>query len=209
MLPGNRELSGRSGEGRTGKSSGQFVEGKYKGLDGRKIPPRLSDERMQKGVVKEEKHKPTPGSTGGGKIGGWGAEGLTDNVPPQIKEELRRLALREAEIRAKATEVKQGLNPYLNVTSSLRQAITTMEDIEKDMNEGRYKSLLDKRKMLSEQLGALKESVDEEVELRREPALRMDRNIRSKIVDALKEKYPDRYEQLVKEYFEVLSNELR
>jgi len=63
--------------------------------------------------------------------------------------------------------------------------------------------------MLSEQLGALKESVDEEVELRREPALRMDRNIRSKIVDALKEKYPDRYEQLVKEYFEVLSNELR
>jgi len=209
MLPGNQELSGRSGEGRTGKSSGQFVEGKYKGLDGRKIPPRLSDERMQKGVVKEEKHKPTPGSTGGGKIGGWGAEGLTDNVPPQIKEELRRLALREAEIRAKATEVKQGLNPYLNVTSSLRQAITTMEDIEKDMNEGRYKSLLDKRKMLSEQLVALKEYVDEEVELLREPALRMDRNIRSKIVDALKEKYPDRYEQLVKEYFEVLSNELR
>jgi len=209
MLPGNQELTGRSGEGRTGKSSGQFVEGKYRGLEGRKIPPRLSDERMQKGVVKEEKHRPTGGSTGGGKITGWGAEGLTDNIPPQVQEQLRRLALREAELKARAAEIKEGLNPYLVITSNLRQSITLMDDLERDLQEGRYQNLLEKRKLLSEKMSQLKTSVEDEVELRREPALRMDRNIRSRIVDALREKYPSRYEALIKEYFEVLSRELK
>lgn len=85
MLPKNNELSGRSGEGRAGKSAGEMVEKEFVGKDGRTIPPRLSDERLQKGVVQEKRHKPNMGSTGGGKLGGWGAEGLTDNVPPQLQ----------------------------------------------------------------------------------------------------------------------------
>lgn len=209
QLPGNQELTGRSGEGRTGKSSGQFVEGQYKGLEGRKIPPRLSDERIQKGVVQEQRHRPNLGSTGGGKISGWGAEGLTDNVPPQVKEEFRRLALREADVIAKASEIKDKLNPYLFVTSKLRENITLMKDIEKDLKEGRYKDAVDKRRLLSDKLLELKSSAEEEFELRREPAFRMDKNIRSKIVDSLKEEYPKEYEELIKEYFEVLSHEFK
>ena len=39
-LPNNMEISGRSGEGRSGRSSGQMVEATAEGKGGRKTPSR-------------------------------------------------------------------------------------------------------------------------------------------------------------------------
>ena len=131
MLPKNNELSGRSGEGRAGKSAGEMVEKEFVGKDGRTIPPRLSDERLQKGVVQEKRHKPNMGSTGGGKLGGWGAEGLTDNVPPQLQMELKKLVTKEAQIMARSSKLLDSANPYLSSTSELRQAAKLVEEMQK------------------------------------------------------------------------------
>ena len=80
QLPNKDELSGRSGEGRSGKSTGEFVEDKYVGKGGRRTPTRLTPEPFQKGEVKDESSDPAGGSTGGGKVGGAGGEGLEGPV---------------------------------------------------------------------------------------------------------------------------------
>ena len=46
-LPNNMEVSGRAGDGRRGKSSGQMVGDTARGLDGRKTPARVNNERYE------------------------------------------------------------------------------------------------------------------------------------------------------------------
>src|SRR5260370_40750414 len=47
--PNNNEMSGRSGSGRRGKSSGQMVGDTSRGLEGRKTPARRGREKTQPG----------------------------------------------------------------------------------------------------------------------------------------------------------------
>ncbi len=67
QLPNNNEMNGRSGEGRSGKSQGEFVEDHASGKGGRNTPTRLDPTPFQKGEVKDDSKDPTGGATGGGK----------------------------------------------------------------------------------------------------------------------------------------------
>ncbi len=96
QLPNTSEIGGRSGEGRTGKSTGEFVEDKAVGKGGRRTPTRLTPEPFQKGQVSDSSGEPAGGATGGGKLSGAGAEGLEGPLPPQMKEQLQRLAGKHA-----------------------------------------------------------------------------------------------------------------
>ena len=49
QLPNTNEMGGRSGEGRQGKSSGEFVEDEAVGKGGRRTPTRLTPEPFQQG----------------------------------------------------------------------------------------------------------------------------------------------------------------
>ena len=53
QLPDNNELSGRSGEGRSGRSQGQLVQDVARGLQGRQTPTRITNDAYEQGVVKE------------------------------------------------------------------------------------------------------------------------------------------------------------
>ncbi|MFW6291294.1 MAG: hypothetical protein ACOC7V_03125, partial [Spirochaetota bacterium] len=66
QLPNSSEISGRSGEGRTGKSVGEYVEDKAVGKGGRRTPTRLTAEPFSQGQI-NDMSKDSPGGATGGK----------------------------------------------------------------------------------------------------------------------------------------------
>ncbi len=71
MAPNDNEMTGRSGAGREGKSTGELVENKVKGLEGRQTDARYTKDPLQKGQVTEDESSTLKArSTGGGKLGG-------------------------------------------------------------------------------------------------------------------------------------------
>ena len=115
-LPNNNEMDGRSGEGRSGKSMGEFVGQTAVGKGGRNTPTRLDPTPFQKGQINDTSKDPTGGATGGGKLSGEGGEGLEGPVPPAIKQTMQRLAQKQAEIRntAERLNLKYQLSRYDN-----------------------------------------------------------------------------------------------
>jgi hypothetical protein len=55
--PNNMEATGRSGDGRRGKSTGQMVGDTARGLPGRKTPARVGQEKYEPGQLKNEGSK--------------------------------------------------------------------------------------------------------------------------------------------------------
>ena len=80
-LPNTSEIAGRSGEGRQGKSSGEFVGDTAVGKGGRNTPSRLTPDAFVKGQVKDYSKDPVGGATGGGKESGAGGRGLARPRP--------------------------------------------------------------------------------------------------------------------------------
>ena len=74
-LPNTSEIAGRSGEGRQGKSSGEFVGDTAVGKGGRNTPSRLTPDAFVKGQVKDYSKDAVGGATGGGKESGGGGRG--------------------------------------------------------------------------------------------------------------------------------------
>ena len=72
------------------------------GKGGRKTPTRLTPDPFVKGEVKDTSKDPVGGATGGGKISGYGGEGLQGPVPDRPQNPLARLASRQAQLRNKA-----------------------------------------------------------------------------------------------------------
>src|SRR3982751_4548858 len=97
-LPNNNEMNGRAGEGPQGKSQGEMVEDTATGKGGRNTPTRLDPTPFQQGQVKNESKDPTGGATGGGKISGQAGQGLEGPVPPKVKEQMGRLAEKQAQL---------------------------------------------------------------------------------------------------------------
>jgi len=80
-LPNTSEIGGRAGEGRSGKSSGEFVGDEAVGKGGRKTPSRLTPDPYVKGQIKDHSKDAQGGATGGGKESGQGARGSKDRPP--------------------------------------------------------------------------------------------------------------------------------
>lgn len=69
--PNDNEMTGRSGAGREGQSTGELVENRVKGLEGRQTHARKTNDPLQRGQVEEEESSTLDArSTGGGKLGG-------------------------------------------------------------------------------------------------------------------------------------------
>ena len=100
-LPNTSEIGGRSGEGRQGKSSGEFVGDEAVGKGGRKTPSRLTPDPVVKGQIKDHSKQSAGGATGGGKESGKGGEGLEGPVAAQSRPPQRRTPRRQASRAAK------------------------------------------------------------------------------------------------------------
>ncbi len=176
-LPNKSEIGGRSGEGRQGKSSGEFVGDEAVGKGGRKTPSRLTPDPIVKGQIKDHSKQSAGGSTGGGKESGKGGEGLEGPTPGNPgRRSPERLAAKQAELRNKAQSIDLKFQVANFHHTDLKKMIEVMSQVERDVKAGRYQNALRQRKVLAEGFRNVKQYLDGEFEVRKdstfEPAQR-------------------------------------
>ncbi len=131
VLPNNNEVGGRSGEGRSGRSSGQFVEKEAGGKGGRKTPTRLVQSPFEKGTVVDKSRDPQGGASGGGKQSGVGDEGLSGVTPDQDPATGVRLAGNQAELRQRTEAMLKRLDAANLPAADLRDALEKMRALDR------------------------------------------------------------------------------
>ncbi|HKI32101.1 MAG TPA: hypothetical protein VKA46_09545 [Gemmataceae bacterium] len=204
-LPNTSEVAGRSGEGRSGKSSGEFVGDSAVGKGGRKTPTRLTPDAHVKGQVKDHSKDPSGGATGGGKESGAGGEGLQGPVPDRPERMMERLATRQAELRNKAESVDLQFQVHNYHHTDLRKMIDTMSGVENDLRAGRYHNALRRREVLLDGLGQVKTYVKGEFSVRQDKTVNLPTDIQKEILGTMQEASPAGWEGLNRQYFERLA----
>jgi len=204
-LPNDIELNGRSGDGRAGKSSGELVENVAKGLDGRTIPTRLTNDPFEKGYVEELRAQKTGGSTGGGKRSGAGAEGLSGRYPPKLIDEMNRLANMQSGIREKAERVQKSLQAIGIAKRDFSEGVRLMKEVEDDMRDYRYAGITKKQRMVIRSLRRTNDEFSKDMIVWVNKAVHLPKELRDKLLDAMDESYPPEYEQPLRAYYRALS----
>ncbi len=207
QLPNNSEIGGRSGEGRTGKSTGEFVGKEAVGKGGRRTPSRLSPEPFQQGQIDDTSTQPPGGASGGGKLSGAGAEGLEGPVPAPLKQEMPRLAQKQAALHNRAERIRAQFSAGDYSNFRFLQAITLMDRVRRDLENNRYYNALRAR---DEVIGALKEThtmLDEGVDVTADTSAAMPKHIRNDVADAMKGKLPEQYRPALEQFYRRLSQE--
>jgi len=206
-LPNTSEIGGRAGEGRSGKSSGEFVGREAVGKDGRKTPSRLTPDPLTNGQIKDHSKDPAGGATGGGKESGQGGRGLEGPVPPSPgMRQLQRLAGRQAELRNRA----EGIDLQFQVTdfhrTDLKETIALMARVERDLRAGRYRNALRQRNVLLNGLGNVKRYLAGEFEVRRDATANLPKEIQKELLGGMRDPSPTGWEGLNRQYFERLNS---
>jgi len=204
-LPNTSEISGRSGEGRTGKASGEFVEETATGKGGRRTPTRLSPDDFSKGEVQDTSEEAPTGATGGGKISGSGQEGLEGPVPPEVQRRMGALAGKQAQLRNKAEGVKAGLQVRNYESFTLDRAIDAMRRVERDLLSGRYHNALRRKDVVLDSLKGTKMLLSGEMRIRRDASASLPTEVQKDVLDALEKPMPRGYEEYLKRYYTRLS----
>ena len=204
-LPNTSEIGGRSGEGRTGKSAGEFVEDSAVGKGGRRTPTRLTPDPFEQGVVNDQSPEAAGGSTGGGKISGAGGEGLEGPVPPDIAQKLGALAGRQADLRNKAERVAVTFKTLNYPTEPIEQTVRIMRDMESALKSGRLGQITRKQHLVVKNLGETRAFLDGEILVRHDHTVNLPAELQDQIVDALDDPTPKQYEDLLRAYFKRLA----
>jgi len=205
QLPDDNELSGRSGDGRSGRSQGQLVENVAKGLPGRPTPTRVTNDPYEEGVVRELQQMAVGGATGGGKARGAGQEGLQGQSPPPLVENMHFMIDWQQRIRQKAERVVGQLQVVRLSLPSLDRAAELMRQAEAAGQDGRYAELFKLQQMVLQNLRLSGDLELRELALNIDRASSMPPEQRRRILDALEEPVPPEYEEAVRRYFEQLS----
>jgi hypothetical protein len=205
-LPNTSEIGGRSGEGRQGKSSGEFVGDEAVGKGGRKTPSRLAPDPVVKGQIKDSDRQPAGGATGGGKESGQGGEGLEGPVPrgPGPRD-LQRLAGQQATLRNKAEAIDLQLEVANFHRTDLKKLIEIMAQVERDLKAGRLQNVARQRQVLLEGLGNVKQLLGGETQTRADRSANLPNDVRKEILGGLKEPSPAGWEELNRRYFQRLT----
>lgn len=207
-LPNTSEMSGRAGEGRSGKSSGEFVGDEAVGKGGRKTPSRLTADPYEKGQIKDHSRDPVGGATGGGKESGQGGEGLEG---PQRRSpgarEMQRLAGRQAALRNKAESIDVQMKIMNFHRTDLQKMIEAMAQVERDVAAGRYKNALRQRKVLADGLSGVKQYVEGEFHVRGDTTANLPGDIQKEILGGAADPSPAGWEQMNLDYFRRLSGQ--
>ncbi len=205
-LPNTSEIGGRAGEGRQGKSSGEFVGDEAVGKGGRKTPSRLTPDPYMKGQIKDHSKDPVGGATGGGKESGEGGEGLEGPVPgAQDERERNRLAGKQAALRNKAEGIDLQFQIMNFHHTDLAKMIDLMAQIERDIKAGRYQNALRQRQVLADGLGNVKQYLEGEFEVRQDETSNLPTDIQKEILGSMQDPSPVGWEELNRQYFERLA----
>ncbi len=202
-LPNQSEIGGRSGEGRSGKSSGEFVEETATGKGGRDTPTRLTPEAFSKGQIKDTSKDPTGGATGGGKVSGAGSEGMEGPVPRELALKLKNMARKQSFLRNSAEKISAQFE-IANYPSLFKETITEMKAVEDDLSNLRYRNALRRRGVLLKNLKETRMFLGGQVGIRRDRSNPLPSRMQDEITDAIGGASPKGYEELLKDYFRAL-----
>ncbi len=205
VLPNNNEVGGRSGEGRSGKSSGQFVEKEATGKGGRKTPTRLTQSPFEKGTVDDKSKDAQGGVSGGGKQSGLGDDGLSGVTPEQDQDISQRLTGNQGELKQRTQALLKKLSDRNLPTGDLREALDKMRQIE----QGGINGGVDIGRTRSEMAAALrhaKTALDSSVKSEEE-SMKQRKHQAFTVKFEQQEKVPAGYEEYVGRYFKALASE--
>ncbi len=203
--PNSNEVSGRSGDGRRGKSSGQMVGDTARNLEGRDTPARLNNERYEPGNLKQDQPADPKGATGGGKKAGSGRKGLQGGTPPDFVKDMERLSEKQAGLRERAEKVAQELDTKGITSRRLNESIQLMKSVETDLRDLRYEDAARKRRIAINELKSSMTDLDKSTGLSLSRARDLPPDLREQILQSADEGLPAGYESLVKSYFRALS----
>ena len=206
LLPNRNEIGGRSGEGRMGRSHGQFVEEEATGKGGRQTPTRLTPDPYEAGAVRDSSPQSPGGATGGGKLSGGGLEGLRGPVPPAVKQDLGRLAQKQREIAQKAEKLSLNMKRRGVDTSALKTAARHMRAAGDCLRNADLNRFRKEKEAAVERLLVQKEVVGAAVRAQKERLSRISRELREEIMSARSEKMVDEYRELLKAYYRNLAD---
>ncbi|HVX15318.1 MAG TPA: hypothetical protein VHC22_29280 [Pirellulales bacterium] len=204
-MPNNMELSGRSGDGRRGKSSGQMAGDTSRGLQGRKTPARVGNERYEPGKLKQETPQDPNGATGGGKKAGAGRRGLQGGTPPDFVKDMERLGEKQASVRERAEQVAQRLEATGVNSTRLHQSIDLMKSAEQDLRDLRYEDAASKRRIALNQLKGALTRPDQATAIELSRARELPPEMREELLQSSDEGYPEGFESLLNNYYKALS----
>ncbi|HEV7298214.1 MAG TPA: hypothetical protein VGN72_02535 [Tepidisphaeraceae bacterium] len=206
-LPNNNEMGGRAGEGRSGKSQGEFVEDNATGKGGRNTPTRLDPTAFQQGQINDTSKDPVGGATGGGKMSGQGGEGLEGPVPPGVSAEMKRLAQKQAQIRnaAERLNLQYQLGRYDNF--KLTQATALMRRVESDLNANRYDTALRRRDVLLDSIDTSHLLLSGEISVQHDTSPVATRKSQEQLNNAMNGDLPAAWSDALKTYYKKLGAE--
>ena len=208
LLPNQMEISGRSGEGRTGRSTGQMVQDSAVGKGGRETPTRLTPSPFEPGSVKDSDKSSHGGATGGGKLSGFDGAGLRGPASPPSNQNAPRLADQQAKIRQQAEALALKLRQYKLPTGDLEASVQAMKHVESSLQKH---DGLGVRRAFSRAVDALQEArqtVKAESSLTRERT-KLPAWMRDEITTGWQDGAPRGYEEMVSEYFKALAEGAR
>jgi hypothetical protein len=205
QLPNASELTGRSGAGRRGRSSGQMVGSEYNALEGRPTPARVTAERYDEGKIDAAKQLDPRGATGGGKKTGAGQRGLQGSTPPDFVKDMDRLTEQYRMLREKAERI---VNEQLGVgqpATRLHRAIDLLDDAQRSMADYRYDDAAQKRRNAISELRTEQSQIDRTISLSLQRARQLPPELRQQISAGSRQTLPEGYEQMVGEYYKAIS----
>ena len=205
VLPDSQEVGGRSGEGRTGKSSGQYVQDTASGKGGRNTPTRLTPDPYEAGSVKDTSAEPPSGATGGGKSSGAGQEGLRGPMPPTVRGELKRVTQLQQQLIDKAQNLDYGLRKYNYPRGELPKTIELMKQIRTSIEQGDIPTAGASSRVVLSNLTEIKDVVSRQKRLTRDNSASLPKEMRDEIAAGANEGVPQEYRDLVSSYFRALS----
>lgn len=206
LQPNSNEVGGRSGEGRSGKSSGQMVEESATGKGGKQTPSRYTPDPYEKGNVKDSGKDKAGGSTGGGKTSGTNKEGIRGVPPPEIRQKMERLAGNQAEILNQGEKLKLELQKRGYRSQNLEKSLELMKKMESDLKAYNPQGLKENYNNVINLLKNFQRSIMGETEV---DIINPDMPgfVRDELMNALDEKKPEEFREMLKQYYKSLSGQ--
>jgi hypothetical protein len=204
QLPNNMELSGRSGEGRNGKSDGEMVGNTAVGKGGNETPTRMSSAPYENGSLNDQSRTTKGGATGGGKLAGAGEDGLRGVMPPAVQQRVRMLANQQSKLRQQAESLALRLRKQRRPTGDLESAIAAMKQFEEAANRQDGLGLVQGYHQAIDSLQAARSAYAGD-RLSRVEADALTRDAHHDMIDTQAEDAPAGYEEMTGAYFRSLS----
>lgn len=203
-LPNQQEIGGRSGEGRSGKSHGQFVEESADGKGGRQTPSRTTPDPYEEGRVDDKSEDALGGATGGGKTAGAAAGGLRGTPPPETAAKLERLKSLQTSMRQQAEKIVVRLRAYHLPASEMEEAVRRMKSLETHLQSGRGFNLRQAHAAVLDKLKRAKKIVGLQAKVNKERSRDLPKRVRTQILSGMRQKAPDGYQDLLEAYYRAL-----